>query len=95
MNLVISMIRKGEIVKNWTRFEDFFAFIAEVAQAGQLQREFMIKNKFIALQLDMYLGPNSPLCPPHIKRDSIGNQYAKPNFSQMFTSITHLLNGLE
>ncbi len=67
-------------------------FLADISQGGEPQRRYLMDNQYIALLLDMYLGPTSPLCPSEVKREAIGNSYAKPNFQALFETVTKLIS---
>ena len=69
MNNCMTAIHSEECQKNWSRFDNFFKMLYEIAIAGKPQVEFFLKeHDTIMILLDFMMGEKSPLLKTGEKR---------------------------
>jgi hypothetical protein len=89
MNFMINAI-PTQAAANWTKFENFFNMIKQVAIGGEPQLEFMKHHQLETLLADFFLAERSPIRQADDKRMMMGNNYSKPMFDSLVQTICYL-----
>jgi hypothetical protein len=76
-----------DCASNWTKFDHFFKLIKQVTIAGEAQTDFMKKNELATTLADFFLAEKSPIKPFEEKRMCMGNNYSKPTFDSLISTI--------
>ena len=76
--------------KNWTRFQQYWELIRDLADSCPSNARFFLDNGAIASMVDFYLGSKSPLLQPGEVRSDIGNKLFTPNFDALIQTLAIL-----
>eukprot|EP00826_Nyctotherus_ovalis_P062317 TRINITY_DN8994_c0_g1_i7.p1 TRINITY_DN8994_c0_g1~~TRINITY_DN8994_c0_g1_i7.p1 ORF type:complete len:681 (-),score=203.35 TRINITY_DN8994_c0_g1_i7:168-2210(-) len=93
--LLISAINK-DLAQNWTRFEQFFRILYNVAKdGGNLVLDFMNFQRLLTILLDFYIGTESPLNRTRERRPMMGNSVEHAKLQGLVDIVCLLLNGAD
>lgn len=95
LSLLISAINK-DLAQNWTRFEQFFRILYNVAKdGGDLVLDFMNSQNLLTILLDFYIGTESPLNRTRERRPMMGNSVEHAKLQGLVDVVCLLLNNAD
>lgn len=86
-----------DAAKNWPRMGQFFALLADIAEAGDRERAFMVQRKALLLLSDFFLGEKSPAVASGVRSgatySAMGNRVRQPEFGDLVRCLGTLILG--
>jgi len=91
LSLFIEAVKSPDCAKNWSRFDQYFKMLCDIAYGGLWQVDFMLREfNTIVILIDFMLNDKSPLLRPGEQRPKIGSSV----FSASIENIVRLVSSI-